>query len=51
MSGINLRVEISTSQLLLKRLPGEDIEFFAADIRDLPSDPDLQVEPAHRIDL
>ncbi|MDM0026633.1 LysR family transcriptional regulator [Variovorax saccharolyticus] len=39
--GINLRVEISNWQLLLERLRDEDIEFFVADTRDLPSDPNL----------
>jgi DNA-binding transcriptional LysR family regulator len=41
--GINLRVEISNWQLLLKRLLEEDIEFFVADTRDLPSDPNLHI--------
>jgi DNA-binding transcriptional LysR family regulator len=41
--GINLRVEISNWQLLLERLVEEDIEFFIADVRDLPSDPGLMV--------
>ncbi|MDM0078718.1 LysR family transcriptional regulator [Variovorax sp. J2P1-59] len=41
--GISLRVEISNWQLLLKRLLEEDIEFFIADTRDLPSDPNLYV--------
>jgi DNA-binding transcriptional LysR family regulator len=41
--GINLRVEISNWQLLLKRLLEEDIEFFIADVRDLPSDPNLHI--------
>lgn len=42
--GIKLRVEISNWQLLLKRLIEEDIEFFIADVRDLPADPNLQVQ-------
>ena len=41
--GINVRVEISNWQLLLKRLLEEDIEFFVADTRDLPSDPNLHI--------
>ena len=50
--GIQLRVEISNWQLLLKRLVEEDVEFFVADTRDLPADPGLQVralrhEPGH----
>lgn len=43
--GINLRVEISNWQLLLKRLHEEDIEFFIADTRDLPPDPGMQLRP------
>lgn len=43
--GINLRVEISNWELLLKRLLEEDIEFFIADHRDLPSDPNLHIRP------
>ena len=41
--GIGLRVEISNWQLLLQRLREEDIEFFVADTRDLPADPDVKV--------
>ena len=40
--GINLRVEVSNWQLLLKRLREEDIEFYVADITELPADPLLQ---------
>jgi DNA-binding transcriptional LysR family regulator len=43
--GINLRVEVSNWQLLLKRLLEEDIEFFVADTRDLPANDLLQVRP------
>ncbi len=46
--GINLRVEASNWQLLLKRLREEDIEFFVADITDLPADPALHVRPLQR---
>ncbi|WP_431112399.1 LysR family transcriptional regulator [Variovorax paradoxus] len=46
--GINLRVEISNWQLLLKRLVEEDIEFFVADTRDLPPDPNLYIRALHR---
>jgi hypothetical protein len=31
--------------LLLERLRLEQIEFFVAEVRDLPTDPALQVEP------
>ena len=43
--GVRLRVEVSNWQLLVQRLREEDIEFFVADTRDLPSDPALQVRP------
>jgi DNA-binding transcriptional LysR family regulator len=42
-AGVNLRVEVSNWQLLLKRLLEQDIEFFVADTRDLPSDAAFQV--------
>jgi len=42
--GVNLRVEVSNWELLLKRLVDEDIEFFVADSRDLPRNPDLAIE-------
>ena len=42
--GVNLRVEVSNWELLLKRLVDEDIEFFVADSRDLPRDPELRIE-------
>ena len=46
--GINLRVEVSNWQLLLKRLREEDIEFFVADTTDLPADPTLLQRPLRR---
>ena len=45
---VSLRVEISNWQLLVERLLEEDVEFFVADTRDLPSDPTLQVRPLRR---
>jgi DNA-binding transcriptional LysR family regulator len=50
--GVGVRVELSNAQLLCDRLVAEDIEFFVADVRDLPADSALQVlslgrEPAH----
>jgi DNA-binding transcriptional LysR family regulator len=45
---INLRVEISNWQLLVKRLLEEDIEFFVADTRDLPTNPSLQLRALRR---
>ncbi len=46
--GINLRVEIANWDQLLQRLRDEDIEFFVADTRDLPADPQLQQQPLRR---
>lgn len=45
---IGLRVEMNNWQQLLQRLLAEDIEFFVADVRDLPSDPKVQVSPIGR---
>ena len=42
---VGLRVEINNWYMLLERLRGEDIEFFVADIRDVPTEPALQVQP------
>jgi DNA-binding transcriptional LysR family regulator len=42
--GVNLRVEVSNWELLLKRLVDEDIEFFVSDSRDLPRDPGMSIE-------
>ncbi|HUP07777.1 MAG TPA: LysR family transcriptional regulator [Caldimonas sp.] len=41
--GVQLRVEVSNWTLLLDRLLAEDIEFFVADIRDLPVRPELAI--------
>ena len=38
-----LRLEMNNWQLLFERLLAEDIEFFVADVRDLPADPKIQV--------
>jgi DNA-binding transcriptional LysR family regulator len=46
--GVQLRVEINNWQLLLDRLRVEDIEFFVADVRALPKDATLQVQPLGR---
>jgi DNA-binding transcriptional LysR family regulator len=50
--GVGLRLEASNTPLLCDRLLAEDIEFFVADVRDLPADAALQVQslgvqPAH----
>jgi DNA-binding transcriptional LysR family regulator len=42
--GVNLRVEVSNWELLMKRLVDEDIEFFVSDSRDLPRNPDVAIE-------
>lgn len=42
---VALRVEESNWVLLLDRLRAEDIEFFVADVRDLPEDAALDVRP------
>ncbi|QOT78083.1 LysR family transcriptional regulator [Cupriavidus basilensis] len=42
---VALRVEESNWQQLLERLRAEDIEFFVADVRDLPQDPALEIRP------
>lgn len=47
--GINLRVEVSNWQLLLKRLREEDIEFYVADTAELPADPSLESRPLQRL--
>ncbi len=45
---VNLRVEINNWHLLLQRLLEEDIEFFVADIRDLPAHPQVRVDGLRR---
>lgn len=40
---VNLRLEMNNWKQLLQRLLAEDIEFFVADVRDLPVDPRVQV--------
>lgn len=45
---IRMRLEINNWALLLERLRLEQIEFFVAEVRDLPTDPALQVEPLMR---
>ena len=42
---VALRVEIGNWELLFKRLMEEDIEFFIADTRDLPTHPMLHIAP------
>jgi DNA-binding transcriptional LysR family regulator len=46
---VRLRVEIGNAQLLLDRLQAEDIEFFVADIRDLPANPAVEIRPLGRL--
>lgn len=42
-STVGLRLEVSSWRLLHQRLLAEDIEFFVADVRDLPADPKLEM--------
>jgi DNA-binding transcriptional LysR family regulator len=42
---VNLRVVVGNWALMLSQLRDETIEFFVADISDLPSDPDLLISP------
>jgi DNA-binding transcriptional LysR family regulator len=46
--GVGLRLETSNWQLLYERLLAEDIEFFVADIRDLPADARIHVSSIGR---
>jgi len=46
--GVNLRVEVSNWELLMKRLADEDIEFFVADSRDLPRNSDVSIAHLRR---
>jgi DNA-binding transcriptional LysR family regulator len=45
---VRLRVEVSNWALLVERLLAEDIEFFAADVRDVPELPQIAVQPIGR---
>jgi DNA-binding transcriptional LysR family regulator len=50
--GVGLRLEMNNWQLLCDRLADEDIEFFVADVRDLPPNPKFSVtsigrQPGH----
>ncbi|RQP22405.1 LysR family transcriptional regulator [Piscinibacter terrae] len=45
---VRLRVEVSNWQQLFKRLLEEDIEFFVADTRDLPVQPNVQIRKLRR---
>lgn len=45
---VGLRLELGNWQLLLQRLLAEDIEFFIADRRDLPPDPQIRITPLAR---
>jgi DNA-binding transcriptional LysR family regulator len=47
--GVGLRVETINWQLLHERLFAEDIEFFVADIRDIPADPKIDIAPLARL--
>jgi DNA-binding transcriptional LysR family regulator len=45
---VNLRVVVGNWELMADHLRDEAIEFFVADTRDLPSDPDLSVRSLNR---
>jgi DNA-binding transcriptional LysR family regulator len=45
---IKFHLEINNWALLLERLLSEDIEFFVAEVRDLPDNPALLIEPLMR---
>ena len=45
---VHLRVEVGNWDALSRRLRDEDIEFFVADVRDLPPDPALLVRALRR---
>ena len=45
---VGLRVEVNNWRLLLERLQAEDIEFFVADVRELPPDAALEVRSLGR---
>jgi DNA-binding transcriptional LysR family regulator len=45
---VALRLEVSNWQLLYQRLLDEDIEFFVAEVRDLPPDPDVAIDSVGR---
>ena len=45
---VGLRAEVSNWDLLQERLRQEDIEFFVADIRDVPGDLALDIQPLGR---
>lgn len=46
--GIGVRVEVSNWRLLLERLRAEDIEFFIADVRELPQDSAVEIRSLGR---
>ena len=50
--GVSLRLAMNNWELLHERLLAEDIEFFVADVRDVPADPKIEIssigrQPAH----
>jgi DNA-binding transcriptional LysR family regulator len=46
--GVGLRLEVSNWQLLYERLLAEDIEFFVADVRDIPADARVDISSIGR---
>ncbi len=46
--GVNCRVEVNNWLYLVEHLRAEELDFFLADIRDVPRDPDLVIENTGR---
>jgi DNA-binding transcriptional LysR family regulator len=46
---INSRVEVNNWKYLVEHLRAEELDFFVADIRDVPADADLDINPIGRI--
>jgi len=47
--GINSRVEVNNWKYLLEHLRAEELDFFVADVRDVPPDGDLAIQAAGRL--
>ena len=47
--GINSRVEVNNWKYLVEHLRAEELDFFVADIRDVPPDPDLEINSIGRL--
>jgi DNA-binding transcriptional LysR family regulator len=47
--GINSRVEVNNWRYLVEHLRAEELDFFVADIRDVPNDADLNIDVIGRL--